>query len=179
MSEMKWYVIRTNSGWEKKVKKYFESEIEKFGLKDRVSQIVIPTHKEFYVRNGKKVTREVNYFPGYVLLEADMCGEFTGIVKNITGAINFLGPKNGLPEPLKQTEVEKILGKIDEMKEGPDSLKVPYSIGENVIISDGPFANFNATVDEINEEKKKVTVSVKIFGRKTPITLEFNQLRRG
>ena len=118
MSEMKWYVIRTNSGWEKKVKKYFESEIEKFDLKNRVSQIVIPTHKEFYVRNGKKVTREVNYFPGYVLLEADMCGEFTGIVKNITGAINFLGPKNGLPEPLKQTEVEKILGKIDEMKEG-------------------------------------------------------------
>ena len=114
MSEMKWYVIRTNSGWEKKVKKYFESEIEKFGLKDRVSQIVIPTHKEYYVRNGKKVTREVNYFPGYVLLEADMCGEFTGIVKNISGAINFLGPKNGLPEPLKQSEVEKILGKIDE-----------------------------------------------------------------
>ena len=176
---MNWYVIRCNSGWEKRVKKYFESEIEKYGLKERVSQIVIPTHKEYYVKNGKKVTREVNYFPGYILLEADMCGEFTGILKNTPGALHFLGPKGGPAEPLKKHEVERILGKIDEMNEGPDSVKIPYIIGENVIITDGPFVNFNATVDEINEEKRKVTVTVKIFGRKTPLTIDFNQIRKG
>jgi transcriptional antiterminator NusG len=179
MSNMRWYVIRSNSGWEKRVKKQFESEIEKYGLKDKVSQIVIPTHKEFYVKNGKKVTREVNYFPGYILLEAEMCGEFTGILKSITGALHFLGPKGGTPEPLRDVEVARILGKLDEMNESPDSVKIPFVIGENVTISDGPFANFNATVDEINEEKRRITVSVKIFGRKTPLTLEFNQLRKG
>jgi transcriptional antiterminator NusG len=179
MSEMKWYVIRSSSGWEKRVKKYFESEINKYEeLKNRVSQIVIPTHKEYYVKNGKKITREVNYFPGYILIECDMCGEFTGILKSTPGAIHFLGPKGGPPEPLKESEVKKILGKIDEMKEGPDSGKIPFTIGENIIISDGPFANFNATVDEINEDKRKITVSVKIFGRKTPLTIDFNQVRR-
>lgn len=176
--ELKWYVIRTGSGWEKKVKKYFENEIEKYGLKSRVSQVVIPTHKEYYVKNGKKITREVNYFPGYVLFEADMCGEFTGILKNTPGALHFLGPKNGPPEPLRESEVKKILGKIDEMSENPESMKIPFTIGESIIITDGPFANFNGTVDDINEEKKKITVSVKIFGRKTPLTLDYNQARR-
>ena len=116
--------------------------------------------------------------PGYVLIEADMCAEFTGILKTVPGALHFLGPKGGPAEPLKESEVMKILGKLDQMKENPDSMKMAFSIGENVTITDGPFANFNATVDEYNEDKKKVTVTVKIFGRKTPLTLDFNQLRR-
>lgn len=176
--ELKWYVIRTSSGWEKKVKKYFESEVEKYGLSNRISQVVIPTHKEYYVKNGKKITREVNYFPGYLLMEADMCGEFTGILKNTPGALHFLGPKGGPAEPLKESEVNRILGKIDEMRESPDSIKIPFTIGENVVITDGPFANFNATVDEVNQDKKKIVVSVKIFGRKTPLTIDYNQARR-
>lgn len=175
---LKWYVIRCNGGWEKRVKKQFESEVEKYGLKDRISQLVIPTHKEFYVKNGKKVTREVNYFPGYILLEADMIKEFGGILKTIKGALHFLGPKNGPPEFLRESEVVRILGKVDEMNEGPDSIKIPFIIGENVVISDGPFVGFNATVDEINEEKKKIVVSVKVFGRKTPLTIDFNQIRK-
>lgn len=179
MSELKWYVIRTTSGWEKKVKRYFEMEIEKFGLKERVSQIVIPTHKEFYVKGGKKISREVNYFPGYVLMETDMCGEFTGILKNTPGALHFLGSKGGPPEPLRESEVIRILGKIDELKEKPEILKNSFIIGENVIICDGPFANFNATVEEINEDKKRLKVAVKIFGRKTPVEIDFAQVTKG
>lgn len=178
MSEMKWYVIRTSSGWEKKVKRYFESEIEKYGLDNRISQIIIPTHKEFYVKNGKKISRETNYFPGYILIEADMCGEFTGILKTTPGALCFLGPKGGPPEQLKESEVKRILGKIDELKEKPEILKNTFVIGENVTISDGPFANFNATVEEINEDKKRLKVSVKIFGRKTPVDIDFSQVTK-
>jgi transcriptional antiterminator NusG len=180
MSELKWYVIRCNSGWEKKVKKQFESEVENFGLSSRISQIVIPTHKEYYIKSGKKIARETNLFPGYVLLEADMCGEFSGILKSIQGALNFLGVKEGKgkPECLKESEVIRILGKIDDMKSNPDMMKIPFSIGENVIITEGAFANFNATVDEIDEVKKRVTVGVKIFGRKTPLVLEYNHIRR-
>jgi transcriptional antiterminator NusG len=179
MSEMKWYVIRCSSGWEKKVKKQFETEVGNFGLTDRISQIVIPTHKEYYMKSGKKIARETNLFPGYVLLEANMCGEFTGILKNIQGALHFLGEKGGTAEPLKESEVLRILGKIDEMTLNPDMMKIPYSIGENVVITDGPFANFNATVDEIDEEKRRITVGIKIFGRTTPLTVEFGQVRRG
>jgi transcription termination/antitermination protein NusG len=178
MSELKWYVIRCSSGWEKKVKKQFESEVENFGLSSRISQIVIPTHKEYYIKSGKKIARETNLFPGYVLLEADMCGEFSGILKNIQGALHFLGNKEGKAESLKESEVLRILGKLDDMKSNPDMMKIPFSIGENVIITEGAFANFNATVDEINEEKRRVTVGVKIFGRKTPLVLEFNHIRR-
>jgi len=177
--EFKWYVIRTSSGWEKKVKKYFENEIVKYGLKERVAQIVIPTHKEFYVKNGKKVNREVNFFPGYVLVEADMCGEFTGILKTTPGAMHFLGTaKGGKPEALKESEVKRILGTLDQLNEGPDFIKDPFIIGENVLINDGPFANFNATVEEINEEKKRLKVSVKIFGRRTPVDIEFGQVKK-
>ena len=172
--EMKWYVIRTNNGWEKKVKKYFENEIEKYGLKEKISQIVIPTHKEFYVKNGKKISRDTNYFPGYVLIEADMCGEFTGILKMTPGALNFLG-KKGSPEPLKDSEVKRILGKLDESKEKAEIIN-SFVIGENVTISEGPFAKFNATVEEINEDRKRLKVSVKIFGRKTPVDIEFSQV---
>jgi transcriptional antiterminator NusG len=175
MSEMKWYVIRCNNGWEKKVKKYFENEIEKYGLKDRISQILIPSHKEYYIKNNKKVARETNYFPGYILLEANMCGEFTGILKSTPGALNFLGTK-GKAEPLRIDEVERILGKIDELKGNSTTLKNSFIVNENVVISDGPFANFNATIEEVNEEKNKLVVSVKIFGRKTPLTINFNQV---
>ena len=178
MSELKWYVIRCSSGWEKKVKKQFESEVSNFGLSSRISQIVIPTHKEYYIKSGKKIARETNLFPGYVLLEADMCGEFSGILKNIQGALHFLGNKEGKPESLKESEVIRILGKIDDMKSNPDMMKIPFSVGENVIITEGAFANFNATVDEINEEKRKVTLGVKIFGRKTPLIVDFNHIRR-
>jgi len=177
MSELKWYVIRTTSGWEKKVKNYFEVEVKNYGLSERISQIVIPTHKEFYIKNGKKVNREVNYFPGYVLIEADMCGEFTGILKNTPGAMHFLGTsKGGKPEALRNSEVERILGKIDELKESPESVINPFIVGENVVISDGPFTNFNATIEEINVEKRRLKVSVKIFGRRTPVDIEFNQV---
>jgi len=179
MSELKWYVIRASSGWEKKVKRYFENEIIKYGLKERVAQIVIPTHKEFYVKNGKKVSREVNYFPGYILIEADMCGEFTGILKTTPGAMHFLGTaKGGKPEPLKESEVKRILGKIDEFNEVPDISKNPYVIGESVMICEGPFANFSGNIEEINEDKKRLKVSVKIFGRKTPVDIEFGQVTK-
>jgi transcription termination/antitermination protein NusG len=176
--EKKWYVIRCSSGWEKRVKKYFESEVERYNLQNKVSQIVIPTHKEFYVKNGKKVSRDTNYFPGYVLLEAEMCGEFTGILKSVPGALHFLGPKSGPPEPLRESEVKRILGRLDN-SEADQNVKIPFILGENVIISEGPFANFNATVEEISEEKRKLVVSVKIFGRKTPVTIDFNQVTKG
>jgi len=178
MSELKWYVIRCNSSWEKRVKKQFESDIISYNLTDRVSKVVIPSHKEYYVKNGKKIARETNLFPGYLLVEIDFCGEFTGIVKNIQGALHFLGDKNGKPEPLRQEEVIRILGKIDDMNINPDKMSIPFSIGENVVITDGPFENFNAQVSNIDNDRKKITVDVKIFGRKTPMILESNQIKR-
>lgn len=175
--DKKWYVVRAVSGQEKKVKDYIEMEIKRHKLEDFVSQLLIPTEKVYQIRNGKKVSKERNFFPGYVLIEASLEGEVPHIIKGVTNVIGFLGgEKGGEPVPLRTSEVNRILGKVDELAESDEELTIPYIVGETVKVIDGPFNNFTGVIEEINEEKKKLKVMVKIFGRKTPLELGYMQV---
>jgi transcriptional antiterminator NusG len=173
----KWYVVRAVSGKEKKVKEYIESEISRLGLQDFLSQVLIPTEKVYQVRKGKKISKERNYFPGYVLIEAALVGEITHIIRNIPNVLGFLGTGNE-PSPMRASEVKRILGKVDELAEQSEGINVPFIVGETVKVVDGPFNSFSGVIEEINEEKKKLKVMVKIFGRKTPLELTFMQVEK-
>lgn len=175
--EKKWYVVRAISGKEKKVKEYIESEINRLDLQDYISQVLIPTEKVYQVRKGKKISKERNYFPGYVLLEAALVGEIPHIIQNVPDVIGFLGTR-GEPDPMRESEVKRILGKVDELAEQGEEVNVPFIVGETVTVTDGPFNSFSGVVEEINEEKKKLKVMVKIFGRKTPLELGFMQVEK-
>ena len=179
MSEQikKWYVVRAISGSEKKVKQYLESEISRLNLEDYISKILIPIEKVYQVRNGKKISKERNLYPGYVLIEAALVGEVPHIIKNVPNVIGFLGTK-GEPIPMRQSEVNRILGKVDELAEQGEEVNVPFIVGESVTVIDGPFNSFSGIIEEINEEKKKLKVMVKIFGRKTPLELGFMQVEK-
>lgn len=178
MSEQpkKWYVVKAIAGKEKKAKEYIENEMSHGDLSGYVSQVLIPTEKVFSVRNGKRVSKDRTLFPGYVLVEASLEGETAHIIKNIPNVIDFLTSKEGKPVPLQEFEVKRILGQVDEMLESEEELLEPFIVGETVKIIDGPFNNFSGTIDEINNEKKKLTVVVKIFGRRTPVELSFVQV---
>ena len=144
-----------------------------------ISQVLIPTEKFYQIRDGKKVSKERNFFPGYVLMEADLTGEIAHSIKNLPNVIGFLGAeKGGDPVPLRQSEVNRILGTVDELAENVETNFNPYHVGEGVKVIDGPFNGFNGVIEEINEEKKKLKVMVKIFGRKTPLELSFMQVEK-
>ena len=173
----KWYVVRAISGKEKKVKELLELEITRQGLNDYINQILIPTEKVFQIRNGKKINKEKTYLPGYVLIEASLIGEVPHIIKNIPNVIGFLGTeKGGAPVPMRLTEVNRILGKVDELTENEEEIRIPFVVGESVKVIDGPFNNFSGVIDDINEEKKKLKVMVKIFGRKNLLELSYMQV---
>ncbi len=175
----KWYVVRAISGKEKKVKDAIELEVSRAGMGDYVSQILIPTEKVYQIRNGKKVAKERSFFPGYVLIEAALVGEVEHTIKGINNVIGFLGAeKGGDPVPLRQSEVNRILGKVDELAESDAEINIPYIVGESVKVIDGPFNNFTGIIEDINEEKKKLKVMVKIFGRKTPLELSYMQVEK-
>jgi len=175
----KWYVLRAIGGKEKKVKEYIENEIANGDLKDFVDQVLIPTEKVYQIRNGKKISKERNFFPGYVLIEAALVGEVAHTLRNFPNVIGFLGDtKGGDPVPMRQSEVNRILGRVDELAENDEEINVPFVVGETVKVIDGPFNGFNGTIEEINEEKKKLQVMVKIFGRKTPLELSFMQVEK-
>jgi transcription termination/antitermination protein NusG len=179
VSSKKWYVVRAVSGQEKKVKEYIEAEIQHSKLTDHVAQVLIPMEKFYQIRNGKKVSKERNFFPGYIMMEADLIGEIPHIIKSIPGVIGFLGEtKGGNPVPLRVSEVNRILGKVDELADSNEELSIPYIVGETVKVIDGPFSSFSGVVEEINEEKKKLKVMVKIFGRKTPLELSYMQVEK-
>ncbi|MBK6522915.1 MAG: transcription termination/antitermination factor NusG [Sphingobacteriaceae bacterium] len=168
----KWYVVRAISGQEKKVKQYIEVEISRLNLQDYVSQVLIPTEKIVQIRNGKKNTKERSFYPGYVLIEAALVGEIPHIIKKITGVIGFLGEtKGGDPVPMRFSEVNRILGKVDELTEAEGTLNYTYVVGESVKVINGPFNGFIGIIEEVMEDKKKIKVTVKIFGRKTPVEL--------
>ncbi len=173
--EKKWYVVKAISGKEKKVKEYLESEIDRLNLHDQISQVLIPTEKYYEVKNGKKVSKERNYLPGYVLIEAVLVGEVAHVIRNVPNVLGFLGTK-GEPDPLRPAEVNRILGRMDELQEMGEGNDVSFLVGQSVIVNDGPFKSFSGVVEEINEEKKKLKVSVKIFGRKTPLELSYFQV---
>ena len=174
---LKWYVIRAISGKEKKVKHYLETEISRLKLEDYIVQVLIPTEKVYQVRNGKKISKERNYFPGYILIEAILTGEIPHIIRGIPGVLGFLGTK-GEPNPLRPSEVKRILGKVDELSEQDEEMNIPFIVGETIKVIDGPFNSFSGVIEEIYDEKKKLKVMVKIFGRKTPLELGFMQVEK-
>jgi len=177
--QKKWYVLRTIGGKEKKAKEYIEGEIAAAGLQDYVSQVLIPTEKVYQIRNGKKISKERNFFPGYLLVEAALVGEVAHLLRNVTNVIGFLDDtKGGEPVPMRQSEVNRILGKVDELSESDEELTIPFVVGETVKVIDGPFNGFNGIIEKVNEEKKKLEVMVKIFGRKTPLELGFMQVEK-
>ena len=178
VSEKKWYVVRAVSGQENKIKAYIENEISRLGLDDYVEQVLVPTEKVIQIRNGKKINKEKVYFPGYIMIHANLSGEVPHIIKSITNVIGFLGEtKGGDPVPLRMSEVNRMLGKVDELAVEADSnVHIPYTIGETVKVIDGPFNGFDGTIEKINEEKRKLEVMVKIFGRKTPLELSYMQV---
>jgi len=177
--DTKWYVLRVISGKEKKVKEYLDKEVKINGWTKAIFQVLCPVEKVFKVVGGKKVLREKILFPGYLMLEAadgKLVDDMIQTIKNITGVIHFLGKDQ--PTALRKSEVNKMFGKMDEVSEQGITYAEPYIVGETVKIIDGPFNDFNGTVEEVNEEKKKLKVVVKIFGRATPVELNYMQVEK-
>ncbi len=177
--DRKWYVLRVISGKERKLKEYIDMEITRSGWEKSITQVLVPTEKVYKIKNGKRVIQERNFYPGYIMIEATtagLTGEMISTIRNITGVIHFLGKET--PIPLRKSEVNRILGKVDEMQEEGTSMNEPFILGETVKIIDGPFNEFLGAIEEIHEEKKKLKVNVKIFGRKTPVELNFMQVEK-
>ena len=174
----KWYVVRAISGKEKKAKEYIESEMAKRGWSELVPQVLIPTEKVYSIRPGKKVQQERNFFPGYVLLEADLREEIIPVIQNVPNVLDFLREKDGDPIPMRPIEVKRILGNMDDQLDSDGGLLDKFIVGEPVKVIDGPFTSFSGVVEEVNEDKMKLKVTVKIFGRKTPLELNYNQVEK-
>lgn len=173
----KWYVLRTFSGHEKKVKESLESELERLGMTENLPEIMIPTETVFEMRGGKKRTREKNFFPGYILLNALLNKQVKHVILGVPSVVGFLTTGDE-PSALRPEEVNRILGKLDEVREIGEQPEIPFKDGDAVKVIDGPFNNFNGTVDEVYPDKMKVRVMVSIFGRKTPLELDYLQVER-
>jgi len=173
---MKWYIIHTYSGFERKVKESLESRITAFGLESRIGKVLIPTEAVTEVRGGKKYTSERMFYPGYVLVEMDMDDHVWHVVKSTPRVTGFVGTGQQ-PTPLSEDEVKQIVYRVAEGKEKP-KLKVKFEKNESVRISEGPFATFTGIVDEVNEDRETLKVMVTIFGRSTPVELEFGQVEK-
>jgi transcriptional antiterminator NusG len=176
----KWYVLRVVSGKEKKIKEYLDKDILRNGWDKIIKQIFLPVEKVYKVQNGKKVMRERNFYPGYVMIEVEsgkLNDDIISSIKNMTNVIHFLGKDN--PVALRKSEVNKMLGKVDEMSDaGGMTMSEPFIVGETIKIIDGPFNDFNGVIEEVNDEKKKLKVTVKIFGRATPVELNYMQVEK-
>ena len=175
----KWYVVRAVSGQENKIRDYMESEINRLGFNNLVEDILVPTQKVVQIRKGKKINKEKVYFPGYIMIKANMAGEIPHIIKALPNVIGFLGEtKGGDPIPLRTAEVNRMLGKVDELSTESESVSIPFEIGESIKVIDGPFNGFNGSIEKVNQEKRKLEVMVKIFGRKTPLELSYMQVEK-
>lgn len=175
--EKRWYSLRVISGKERKIKERIELEIQRNKWTDFITQILVPSEKVYKIRNGKKVILERNILPGYILVEAfpsKFTGEMIMAIANMPNVIHFLGKNN--PIPMQQSEANRMLGKVDESQEMGEAMIEPYLTGETIKIIDGPFKDFVGDIKEVNEEKKKLTVIVKIFGRGTEVELNFMQV---
>ena len=171
-----WYIVQSHSSFENKVAQLIKEEAEKAKVSEKIEEIVVPTHVITEVKRGKRVQRKKKYFPGYVLIKSEMDNNIYHMIKNIKKVSGFLGSR-GTPVPVSDKEIDKILGQIKDGTTQPKS-SVEYSIGEKVQVIDGPFASFSGFVEEIEEEKSRLKVSVSIFGRPTPVDLEYNQVEK-
>jgi transcription termination/antitermination factor NusG len=175
----KWYVVRTAGGKEKKAKEYIEKEIDALGLGNYLSQVLIPTEKYYQIKNGKRVSAERIFYPGYVLVEAELTGELQHIIRNIPYVAGFLSEgKDKKPVPIRESEMNRIMGRVDELADQEEETVTPFVVGEAVKIIDGPFNGFDGTIEEIVDDKRKLKVMVKIFGRKTLLELNFTQVTK-
>ena len=182
--ETKWYVLRVVSGKERSVKEYLDKDIARNGWTEIIKQVFLPMEKVYKVQNGKKVMREKNYFPGYVMLEVTdgkLTDDVVQHISNISNIMHFLtdgkGSKGNIIS-LRKSEVNKMLGKVDEMNDQGVTLSEPFIVGETIKIIEGPFNDFNGVIEEVNDEKKKLKVTVKIFGRSTPVELNYMQVEK-
>jgi transcription termination/antitermination protein NusG len=177
--EKKWYSLRVISGKERKIKERIDQELQREGWTEFITQVIVPTEKVYKIRNGKKVISERNILPGYLLLEADpdrLSPELVQAIANLPNVIHFLGKNT--PLPMKAAEANRMLGKVDESQDAGESLIEPFIVGETIKIIDGPFSEFIGDIQEVNEEKKKLKVIVKIFGRGTEVELNFMQVEK-
>ena len=180
MSEtgMKWYVLRAVSGKEAKVKEYLEAAVRNLDvLKDNVGEILLPTEKYAVLRNGKRVIKEKLFLPGYVLIQARLQGEVAHTLRFMPNLLGFLGGLDN-PTPVKQADINRILGSAEETAVEVTEVAVPYSVDDAVKVIDGPFSGFSGIIEEVNAEKRKLKVMVKIFGRKSPLELSFTQVEK-
>ncbi|GAB4174457.1 MAG: transcription termination/antitermination protein NusG [Calditrichia bacterium] len=172
----KWYTLRVISGQEEKVKMHIQKEVEMHHIEEKVGRIVVPVEPVLEMKDGKKKVKNKVFFPGYIMIEVEMDGMVQHVVNNTPGVISFVGPKNN-PVPLKDAEVERILARLEKEEEEIELEEVPFKVGDTVRVTDGPFADFVGYVDDVNEEKHKLKVLVSIFGRQTPVELDFLQVK--
>ncbi len=184
LPETKWYVLRVVSGKERKVKEYLDKDLVRNGWTETIKQIFLPMEKVYKVQNGKKVMREKNYFPGYVMMEVldgKLSDDIVQHISNISNVMHFLtdgkGSKGNIIS-LRKAEVNKMLGKVDEMNDMGVTMSEPFIVGETIKIIEGPFNDFNGVIEDVNDEKKKLKVTVKIFGRSTPVELNYMQVEK-
>lgn len=179
-NDFPWYVVRCFSSHEKKVKEHLEREIEDHGLQDKIREVLIPTETVIEIRAGKKKTREKNFFPGYILLNTQFDSEVNDLIQNTPSCMGFLkGDNEKIPQPLRDAEVQRILGRVHQNKEmlaKGGVVQIPFKEGDLVKVIDGPFKEFDGTVQEVNADKLKLRVLVSIFGRKTPVEVDLNQV---
>ena len=171
-----WYIVQSHSSFENKVAQEIKEEATKANLSEKIEEIIVPTHDITEVKRGKRVQRKKKYFPGYVLLKSEMDNTIYHMIKNLKKVSGFLGTK-GTPIPVSEKEIEKILGQIKDGVVQPKS-GIEYNVGEKVQVIDGPFASFSGLVEDIDEEKLRLKVSVSIFGRPTPVDLEYSQVEK-
>lgn len=182
--DTKWYVLRVVSGKERKVKEYLDKEVNRSGWSETIKQVFLPMEKVYKVQNGKKVMREKNYFPGYVMIEVSdgkLNDDMVQHISNVSNVMHFLtdgkGAKGNIIS-LRKAEVNKMLGKVDEMNDQGIVMNEPFIVGETIKIIEGPFNDFNGVIEEVNDDKKKLKVTVKIFGRSTPVELNYMQVEK-
>jgi len=171
-----WYIVQSHSSFENKVANEIREQAEKSKVSEKIDEIIVPTHDVTEVKRGKRVQRKKKYFPGYVLIKSEMNNDLYHMIKNLKKVSGFLGSK-GIPVPVSDNEIERILGQIKDGIAQPKS-GIEYNVGEKVQVIDGPFASFNGLVEDVDEEKSRLKVSVSIFGRPTPVDLEFNQVEK-
>ena len=175
---MRWYVVHAYSQYENSVKKAMVERIARAGLQDKFGDILVPTEEVVEIRDGVKRTTERKFFPGYVLVQMEMAEETWHLVKNTPKVLGFIGGTPDKPAPISEREANQILNRVEEAVEKPKP-KTLYEPGESVRVTDGPFADFNGVVEEVNYEKNRLRVAVLIFGRSTPVELEFSQVEKG